>query len=230
MNQHWNLGPCAAELGGEGAVQEIRGPEPWNHMLNAVCFWKSYFFIIIKCAPCRKIGNVDTNFPLPLLSKAGTAAGRPRFRPLSPTHGSRAWLSGASVNCFLPQSPGATCCTPLKTALFNSLCMAAGESTTMLGWICGRIELRIRESGSNCDLLNPKTLLLKVETPEFRARRPKRALGSWHFFKDTKQIKTHAVRRGKQDGRVVARHGVDLTPQMHQDYIYRWDSSHRAPA
>ena len=141
-------------------------------------FLQSCFFIIIKCVTCRKIRNVDTNFPLPLPSKAGAAAWGTRFRPLSPHMALGHWLSGVSLNCLLPQSPGATCCTPLERALFSSLCRAAGESATTLGWICGRIGLRMKESGSNYDLLNPKTLLLKLETTEFRARRPKRAPGS----------------------------------------------------
>ena len=33
---------------------------------------------------------------------------------------------------------------------------------------------------------------------------------------------------GSQDGRGVAGHGVYLTRQIHQEYVYTWDSSHRA--
>ena len=34
--------------------------------------------------------------------------------------------------------------------------------------------------------------------------------------------------RGKDGG--VGGHGVHLYPQVHQEYLYKWNSSHRAPA
>ena len=33
-----------------------------------------------------------------------------------------------------------------------------------------------------------------------------------------------------QDGRGVGGHGVHLSPQIHQEYIYRWNNSHRTVA
>ena len=36
--------------------------------------------------------------------------------------------------------------------------------------------------------------------------------------------------RGGQDGGGVGGRGVHLSLQMHQEYIYKWNNSHRAPA